>query len=362
MNQPKKENLKKKPYVAPKLKEFGQIRDFTQAISATMTADGGVGMSAFQMNCISLPPFIQEHGWLLQDTNTQEQFRAAILKKVKPGDVVLDLGTGTGLHAFFAVQAGASKVYAVDSELIIKAAQELAEKNNMSDRIEFIQTHSNRLELPEKVDVIITNIGFLLTLKSLPDIVAKFLKPGGKIIPEKIQLGCTLVEDENFYREHVSFWLENAWGIQLNAMKPYATSRPFYGNWGLKNIIAPTVDLEPFDLSKQLNTFYEWKTSVQAQAGRTIHGILGWYTFTLSDENKFSTKPPLQLSNQIWSQWFFPLEKPIQLAESEEVKITLGLSINKSVEEPIWRWSLESKTEKTNQNSFESLLLSKVEL
>ncbi len=352
----------KKPYVRPELREFGLINDFTQAITATMGADGGVAPSNRVMNCISVPPLIQEHRWLLQDTKVQEQFRAAILKKVKPGDVVLDLGTGTGLHAFFAVQAGASKVYAVDSELVIKAAQELALKNNMSDRIEFIMSHSEILQLPEKVDVIITNIGFLSTMKSLPAIVEKFLKPEGLLIPEKIQLGCTLVEDEKFYQEHVSFWSNSAWDLQLSAMKPFATSRPFYGNWDLKNIIGPMKELEPFNLSVSLDRTYEWQKNFKILRSGIVHGILGWYTFTLSDEHSFTTRPPLQLSPHIWSQWFFPLETPILVIADEEVNLKLGLSLNKNIEEPVWRWTIESKNKKTTQTSFDSLLLSKEKL
>ena len=182
MSHSKKENPKKKPYVAPKLKEFGQIRDFTQAITATMTADGGVGLSGFTMNCVSLPPFIQEHRWLLQDTKMQEQFRAAIFKKVKPGDVVLDLGTGTGLHAFFAVQAGAAKVYAVDNDpLAVKATDENRALNLIPAEkliVDLGSIEKLQLMIPAPVDGFVCNILADVIIQLAPSMAA-IVKPKG---------------------------------------------------------------------------------------------------------------------------------------------------------------------------------------
>jgi predicted RNA methylase len=72
-------------------------------------------------------PFMQES--MLLDKARCDAYREAIHRIVKPGDVVVDLGAGTGLLSFFALQAGARHVYAIEMSRIADAAAELIEAN-----------------------------------------------------------------------------------------------------------------------------------------------------------------------------------------------------------------------------------------
>ncbi len=79
------------------------------------------------------------HQFLLGKTNLRlDRFQQAITKRVKPGDAVLDLGTGTGILAFFACLAGARRVYAIESGSVISLAKLLARANGFEDRIVFL--------------------------------------------------------------------------------------------------------------------------------------------------------------------------------------------------------------------------------
>ena len=104
-------------------------------------------------------------GNMLQDYVRTGTYQQSIIRN--PIDfqdkVVLDVGTGTGILSFFAAQAGARKVYAVEASSSATVAERLAIANGLSDKIEIIMGKIEEIDIPEKVDLIISEpIGFLL--------------------------------------------------------------------------------------------------------------------------------------------------------------------------------------------------------
>ena len=55
------------------------------------------------------------HANLLSDVVRMDAYDRALRALVKPGDVVLDVGAGTGVLAMLAARAGAKRVHAVES-------------------------------------------------------------------------------------------------------------------------------------------------------------------------------------------------------------------------------------------------------
>lgn len=107
--------------------------------------------------------------------------------ELKPGETVLDLGSGAGFDAFLAAQrvGDSGKVIGVDmTHEMIEKARANAKKLNMSN-VEFRQGEIEKLPVPDNsVDVVISNCVINLS----PDKSAVFkeicrtLRPGGRII------------------------------------------------------------------------------------------------------------------------------------------------------------------------------------
>jgi hypothetical protein len=76
---------------------------------------------------------LDEHREYLADTSRIDAFARALREVVRPGDVVLDLASGTGILGFLALQAGAARVYAVDDGPIIDIARRMAAANGFTD-------------------------------------------------------------------------------------------------------------------------------------------------------------------------------------------------------------------------------------
>jgi hypothetical protein len=120
------------------------------------------------------------HIEMLNDVARTEAYVAAIRSNVREGDVVVDLGTGSGVLAVAAAQAGARQVYAI-------------ERSGIADRITMLRGHSTRVEVPEKADVLVSELVGNEPLaerlvEDTADAVARFLKPGGIQLPRRIRI------------------------------------------------------------------------------------------------------------------------------------------------------------------------------
>jgi type I protein arginine methyltransferase len=123
--------------------------------------------------------------------------------------VVLDVGAGTGILSFFAAQAGAKKVYAVEASSSAEVARLLAEANGYGDIVQVIQGKLEEIELPERVDVIISEpIGFLLVhermIESYVTARDRFLKPDGLMMPTTGSIVFSPLTDDILYTEQVN--------------------------------------------------------------------------------------------------------------------------------------------------------------
>jgi predicted RNA methylase len=96
---------------------------------------------------------------LLRDAGRLDAFAKAIAQAVKPGDVVADLGSGSGVLAFLALQAGAARVHAVEAHQHAAAnLRALLALNGIADRVQVHEADAERWSPPEPVDVVVCEL------------------------------------------------------------------------------------------------------------------------------------------------------------------------------------------------------------
>ena len=134
-----------------------------------------------------------EHARMLHDTRRTGDYLAAIGKAVRPGDIVLDIGTGSGVLAVAAARAGARRVYAVEASDIAEVAARVFAANQVQDRVTLLPGWSRTIDLPEPADVLVSEIignepFEEEILETTLDARRRLLKPGARLIPNALTL------------------------------------------------------------------------------------------------------------------------------------------------------------------------------
>ena len=232
--------------------------------------------------------------------------------------VVLDVGTGTGILAFFAVQAGAKKVYAVEASDSAEIATKLAKANGYGDKVVVVKGRLEEIDLPEKVDIIISEpIGFLLVHERMLESYAyarqKFLKPNGLMLPSTGSIVLAPITDQALFDEQtakIDFWKnQDFYGVDLTAAIPVANeeyyTQPIVGFFPAATIISPNRTVHEIDFgSVTPEEFHEFTVDYVFRIDQTaiMHGIGGW--FDISFNGRQSTVVLSTAPDQPGTHWY----------------------------------------------------------
>ena len=269
---------------------------------------------------------ISGYGSMIADKGRMEAYSKALAQAMKPDSVVLDIGTGTGIFAMIACQLGAKKVYAIEPSNAIQVAKEIAAANGFSDRIQFFQKLSTQVELPEKADIIISDLRGILPLleNHIPSIIdarERLLKPDGVLIPQCDRLWVAVVELPNLYGHLVNPWDENGYSLNMVAARQLVTNTWLKGRVTPEQLLGEPQCWATLDYTTIKNTDVRAEITWTVEQTRTAHGLSIWFDTTLAEGVSFSNAP--DKPELIYGSGFFPWLQPVNLAVGDRVSVVL---------------------------------------
>lgn len=299
---------------------------------------------------------IDYHRTLIADRVRNAAFKAALAALIRPGEtIVADIGAGTGLLGLIAARLGAREVFLYETAEVAGVAAEVLKRNKVRNG-HVIPCHSTEMQDPPRVDLIVSetlgNYPFEEDIiETLNDARARFLKPGGVVVPSGLEQFVAPVVSDRIHRE-LSVWdevgdsldagLEDAEHGQSALRKGGAGGRGLAGPIDLSPARALSFNnayvrtLAPPDLLGGMGAAKRWDSiafSARNRATRqgeaawpirrpvAIYGFATWWTAELAPAVALSTAPDAPRTH--WEQLYFPLDRPLDMAAGETLAVSL---------------------------------------
>jgi SAM-dependent methyltransferase len=272
---------------------------------------------------------LRVHRGMMRDRVRTEFYHQAISERVNPGDVVLDFGAGSGILSIFAAKAGARKVYAVERTSIAEIAREIIHHNRLDDRIELICGDIETVELPEQVDVIVSEwMGAYGVDENMlaPLLVARdrYLKPGGIMLPEQVTAWIAPTWDDR--RDHeLNFWRNKPYDLDLSLISDYTAHEVFFCEQNISEdtLLAAaqplwTTDVYNYSLDDAKSPFQASLSFSANRAGKLV-SLAAWFTAEFGQGLTLTNAPDAPKTH--WGQSVFPLNCPIEVEPGVEIAI-----------------------------------------
>jgi amino acid adenylation domain-containing protein/non-ribosomal peptide synthase protein (TIGR01720 family) len=221
---------------------------------------------------------------MAQDEERNRRYREAIRRRV-PGKLVLDVGTGgEAVLARFCAEAGAARVYAVErSPAACTAARQLVAQLGLAERIEVILGDATECELPERVDVCVSELigsigGAEGAAAILNRVRQRCLAPGGQMVPSRCLTRIAAVELPEALRERPRFGQLAAHytGKLLEQLGQDANLRVCVRHLAAAALLSDTGVFEELDFAHELAESYDREVRLRILRPGRLDGFLVW--------------------------------------------------------------------------------------
>lgn len=279
-----------------------------------------VGLLALQGQNAPPTDYVTEfQGWksqrgMLIDRARTMAFQNAIKATVCKGDLVIDVGAGSGILSMISARAGASKVYALEFTTIVNDARQIALDNGLSC-IEFIQGDASAFKADEQVDLIVSEFAGMYLLdewrhfSAFTQVRDTNLKIGGSVIPRASAMYLSAVDSRRLYVERgFGFWESPIYDFDFSHVLNVELGGPRREIVQAEhNSLVDTVKVASIDflIDTVSVCFFEKDLEFIYPVDGICHGFIGHFDLEMTPGIFLSTGT---LSRQThWHQSYFPI-------------------------------------------------------
>jgi SAM-dependent methyltransferase len=256
---------------------------------------------------------IDVHRRMVGDHVRTGAFRASIAATVRPGDVVLDVGAGSGILSLFAAQAGAARIYGVErAPAAVALARRIVADNGLDYRVQILKAEAESVSLPEQADVIVSEWCGVLGVDEnmLAPVLAardRWLKPGGRLIPGSVTAWIAPVLHPAG-AEAIAF-RARTYGLDLSALAPFGPDEVMWlpNGVGEDDVAAEPHRLWVSDPATMPASRADFPHTAQLSFALRgpANGLAAWFSAEMPGAARLTNGPASPHTH--WGQFLFPI-------------------------------------------------------
>jgi protein arginine N-methyltransferase 1 len=288
---------------------------------------------------------VSDYAWMVADPVRVSAYAAALQRTIKPGSVVVEIGTGVGVFAVLAKQLGAGRVIAIEPSNAISVGSLIARQNGVGDGVEFIHGLSADLDLPGGADVVFADVGGKLpldgpSLQTMIDARQRLLAPGGTLIPAVHTLYAAVVESADKYASLVPSFDYGGAHLDLSALRRFTTNRWQGARFSPKQLLTGAEAWARIDYRTLDDPNVEGTVHWTAARNGLAHGLAVWFDAMLVDGVTLSNAPGQP--ELVYGKAFFPWSAPVDLREGDRVSVRFRAQ--HVAGDYVWRWDSQIRS------------------
>lgn len=281
---------------------------------------------------------ILEHLYLLRSRRRIAAYRRALRAVVRPGDVVLDAGCGTGILGFLALRAGAARMIGVDRHPVVLLARELAKRNGLADRATFVLGSLPDVDLPQRATLMVSDlIGHggidARAFRILGGTQRRHLAERARQVPSGGVYWITPVRAPRIHRRLVD-WTGGFDGLDLGLVGRFAVHRG-YQLFEPVRAVGPAVEIGRLSFARLDRGVFpiEWTAEVRVTSPGVVHGVRWDYGLELAPGVLMGSR------SRVGRQpFFFPFDPAPAVRRGDRLRVTFVFSADHN-----WSWTMEQR-------------------
>jgi len=274
---------------------------------------------------------------MMNDIKRNNAYLEAINSAIEENEYVLEIGTGSGLLAMMANDAGAQKVVTCEaSQPIAEAAKKIIAINGYKNSIEVINKKSTELivgkDLEKKADLIISEIlssEFVgeEVQPSLSDANKRLLKENGKMIPEAGEIKIALLESSPEIEKELFVQKVNGYDLsEFNNIMGTKVGVHYLGRKMTTAFLSEEKVPFCFDFySKDIIYKKEVILDLEVSKSGICLGLITWIKLNLYKDIYFENKPD-EKGTSGWTNPIYKFKQPLKLSKGQLIKVKATLT------------------------------------